>query len=395
MLGAATLLIAPGARAKTTWLLTSALSCASRRPLLGATVFGGSKRVLYLSAEDSTNEIALRLRAAMQHYGLSNADVPGLNVIGAENWGLPLLGASRAGPAIDERGWGALTAELDRIQPDILILDPLINLMGGVDSNDNSAAALLMGQLVALAARRDMAVVIAHHAATGRDPTSAESALGAASFVNLSRIVLSIEPLAEKDAGQIGLPPWEAKSIFRLLGTKQNFSPPNAEDRWHQISSVEIQNQQPPVYVTGDKVAVVDIFQPGASGTAFPPDLIRDALAAVDHANPPLSPARQSRDRYAAPVIAQAIAHHRGGRKSDVEGKAILDYLIDTCLAHVQLVKVDRPGKGTDTRNGLIVTTSGREVLQQANIATGNSPQSPQSPADAIAGDADNVGGDP
>jgi RecA-family ATPase len=117
MLGAATLLIAPGARAKTTWLLTSALSCASRRPLLGATVFGGSKRVLYLSAEDSTNEIALRLRAAMQHYGLSNADVPGLNVIGAENWGLPLLGASRAGPAIDERGWGALTAELDRIQP--------------------------------------------------------------------------------------------------------------------------------------------------------------------------------------------------------------------------------------------------------------------------------------
>ena len=132
--------------------------------------------------------------------------------------------------------------------------------------------------------------MIAHHAAKGRDPTSAESAMGAASFVNLSRIVLSIEPLAEKDAGQLGLPPWEAKSVFRVGGTKQNFSPPNAEDRWYRISSVEIQNQQPPVYVNGDKVAVVEVFQPGASGPVFPPQLIRDALVAVDLANPPLSP---------------------------------------------------------------------------------------------------------
>ena len=88
--------------------------------------------------------------------------------------------------------------------------------MGGVDSNDNSAAALLMGQLVALAAKRGMAVMIAHHAAKNRDPKSAESAMGAASFVNLSRIVLGIDPLAEKDAGKLGLPPWESKSVFRV-----------------------------------------------------------------------------------------------------------------------------------------------------------------------------------
>jgi hypothetical protein len=240
--GAVSLMVAPGARAKTTWLLTCALACASGRSLLGAHVYGGPKHVLYLSAEDSTNEIALRLRAAMQHYGLSDTDVSGLSVIGAENWGLSLLGGSRGTLAIDQRGWGALKKELDGINPDVLILDPLINLMGGVDSNDNSAAALLMGQFVALAAGRGMAVMIAHHAAKGRDPTSAESAMGAASFVNLSRIVLSIEPLAEKDAGRLGLPPWEAKTVFRVGGTKQNYSPPNAEDRWYRTSSVEIQN---------------------------------------------------------------------------------------------------------------------------------------------------------
>ncbi len=63
------MLVAPGACAKTTWLLTCALACASGRKLLGAHVYGGQHKVLYLSAEDTTNEIALRLRAAMHHHG--------------------------------------------------------------------------------------------------------------------------------------------------------------------------------------------------------------------------------------------------------------------------------------------------------------------------------------
>jgi AAA domain len=330
----------------------------------------------------------------MQHHGVSDADVPGLNVIGAESWGLPLLSGSRP-PMIDQRGWSALNAELDAIELDVLMLDPLINLMGGVDSNDNSAAALLMGQLVTQAAKRKIAIIIAHHAAKGRDPTSAESAMGAASFVSLSRIVLNIEPLAEKDAGLLGLPPWEAKSVFRVLGTKLNFSPLNTDDRWYRTSSVEIQNQEPPIYLTGDKVAVVEVFQPGSSGPIFPPQLIRDALVAVDLASPPLSPSKQSKGRYAAPVIAEAVAHHRGGRKSDAEGKAVLDHLISSGLVHVQPVKMTRPGGRSDNRNGLILTAAGKAASQQVDQDPSNSPQSPQSPAESTAGTAENAGGDP
>jgi len=264
-----------------------------------------------------------------------------------------------------------------------------------VDSNDNSAAAQLMGQFVALAAQRGMAVMMAHHAAKGRDPTSAESAMGAASFVNLSRIVLSIEPLAEKDAGQLGLPPWDAKLVFRIGGTKQNFSPPNTSDRWFRISNVEIQNQQPPVYLNGDNVAVVEVFQPGTSGPVFPPQLIRDALVAVDLANPPLTPSKQSRDRYAAPVIAQAIAHHRGGRASDAEGKAILDHITSAGLVHVVSVKIRRPKGRSDEMNCLVLTPAGKAAIQQAHQGPSNSPQSPQSPAVSTAGTAENAGGDP
>ncbi len=286
MRGAVSMLSAPGARAKTTWLLTCALACASGRPLLGSHVFGGPLRVLYLSAEDSTDEIALRLRAAMQHHGLNNDDATGLHVIGTDQWGLFLLRAERRGaPGLDPTGWAALIAELNHIQPDVLIIDPLINVMGGVDVSNNSAAALLIGQLAVLATQRRIAVMIAHHVANGRDPASAEAAMGAASFINLSRIALSIERLEEKKVGQIEVPSWKAKSIFRVSGTKQNYSSPDADDRWFQISTVEIQNKQPPIYLTGDRVAVIEEFHPGSSEPAFPPQLIRDALLALDAAN--------------------------------------------------------------------------------------------------------------
>jgi AAA domain len=267
--GAVSLLVAPGARGKSSWLVTLALACASNQPLLGAKIFGGPLRVLLISAEDPLSELALRIRAAMQHYGLTDADVPGLHVIGADHWGVSLLRPATHGPILDKAGWDELNAELDHLEPDILIIDPLISVMGGASQNDNAAAALFMGQLVGLAAKHRIAVMVAHHSAKGRDPISAESAMGAASFVNLSRIALGIEPLAEKDAGSVGLPPWEARQVFRLVSTKHNQSPPAECDRWFRTRSVEMNNEQPPIYPDGDKVAVVEVFQPSASTAAF------------------------------------------------------------------------------------------------------------------------------
>jgi hypothetical protein len=219
--GAVTILVAPGGRAKSTWLLTCALACASGRQLLGSHVFGGPLRVLCLSTEDGMAELALRLRAAMKHYRLTDTDVPGLFVIGADRWGLPLLQAEGNRAILDSRGMEALTAELDHNKPDVLIIDPLINVMGGVNANDNAAAALLMNQLALLTSTRRISIALAHHTSKGRDLTSAESAMGAASFINLARIALAIEPLDQKDAGKIGLPPWEAMAVFRVLGTNR------------------------------------------------------------------------------------------------------------------------------------------------------------------------------
>jgi hypothetical protein len=389
--GAVTVLAAPGGRAKSTWLLTCALACAAGRPLLGSHVFGGPLRVLCLSTEDGLHEMALRLRAIMKHYGLTDAHLPALYVIGSDRWGLPLIRAQGKWAVLDQSGIGALTAELDRAMPDVLIIDPLINVMGGANANDNATAALLMGHLAGLAATRRISIALAHHISKGRDVTSAESAMGAASFVNLARIALAIEFLNEKDAATVGLAPWEAWRIFRVLGTKQNFSPPKANDRWFRLVSVDMPNADPPIYMNGDEVAVVEPFTPGVSSSAFSDQMVRDALVSVDTAQPPLSPSKNT-NRCAAPVIAQAIARHRGGLASEIEGDAVLKHLLKAGFIFIDDVKLGRPGGRSDTRKGLVLTPAGKAAMQQPTPTADVTPQSPQSPATPIRGGA---GGDP
>jgi RecA-family ATPase len=203
-----------------------ALACASGRQLLGARIFGGPLRVLYLSTEDKMDELNLRIRAAMLHHELTDPDVPGLHMIGAENWKLPLLHTLQGWPMLHQPGWNTLIAELNNIKPDVLIVDPLINTLGGVDASDNSAAALFMNAFIALAAERRLAVIIAHHTAKGRDPTSAESAMGAASYTNLARIALGIEFLDRRMPARSELRPGKPTYCFELSAPNRTTAHP-------------------------------------------------------------------------------------------------------------------------------------------------------------------------
>jgi hypothetical protein len=132
----------------------------------------------------------------------------------------------------------------------------------------------------------------------------------------------------------------------------------------------------------GDKVGVVEIFQPGCSAPKFPPDMIRDALIAIDGATIPLSPSKRATARWAVPAIEQAIAPHRGGRSSETEAKAVLDHLIRSTLLKVEKVKISRLGGRSDERDGLVLTSAGKLAVQN------QPPQSPQPPATSVRDDA-------
>jgi hypothetical protein len=58
------------------------------------------------------------------------------------------------------------------------------------------------------------------------------------------------------------------------------------------------------------------------------------------------------------PAIAAAIAPHRGGNATDVEAKAVIDYLMRCGSVTVTSVKVPRPGRGPYIRKGLVVVGS-------------------------------------
>lgn len=277
---------------------------------------------------------------------------------GADRLRLTLLEVERGQPRLNMAGWNDLVAEIDRSNPDLVLIDPLVALVGGVSLNDNSAAALLLGNFVRLAAERKLGIMLAHHASKNRETSSADAAMGAGSLVNLARICFSLEPLNERDAVKVGVAPWDARSIFRIVGTKQNLSPPDATDRWFRLVSVELPNAEPPIYPKGDRVGVVEHFVPNTSNAVFAAPVINAALAAISNANPPLSPSGRAAGTSAVSVIAAAIAPHRGGKTIDVEAKAVMDYLIRSGRVTITSVKVPRPGRGPYTRNGLVVVGS-------------------------------------
>ena len=117
-------------------------------------------------------------------------------------------------------------------------------------------------------------------------------------------------------------------------------------------------------------------------------------IAAISCMVHPASARRRATERYAAPVIARAIAPHRGGHASEMDGKAVLDHLISAGLIAVGDVKLRRGGGRSDTRQGLVLTSAGKMAVQQViQVAPTNpTPQSPQCPAVTLQDDA---GGEP
>jgi hypothetical protein len=301
---------------------------------------------LYCNAEDSINEINRRVQAAKIHHGISDAELASLSLAGAEQANLQLLVSEKGIARLNDEGWGAIYDALDELKPDILILDPLVAVLGGASVNDNSAAALMMAQLVRLAATRNMGIVIAHHSSKGKDVTSQEAAMGAATLINLARIALAVDTLKEADALKLGITSDKAKHFFRIVGTKQNLTKPSDQDRWYELCSVKLANAEPPIYPEGDEVGVVQRYTPAPGARAVPKALIDAVLQAVRSADPPLSPTRRSHGAAAATTISRIISTHRGTSASEGEAQSLIDHLIAIGLLRAVKRKIGRKGRG-------------------------------------------------
>ena len=360
MRGAASLVVGPGGRGKSAFLISTSLACASGRPFMGEKIYGNlvnnnRLNVLYINAEDQQREINLRIHGAMVHHNLTANDLPGLYTAGVDKLPLSLLIQIRQAAQLNEPDWQSLEAEIAAVKADVVVIDPLVSVMGGANVNDNAAASVLMKRFVELAARLNVGVVVAHHTSKGSDIASQNAAMGAASLTNLARIQLALETLAEGDAAKLGVPPAHHKSYFRVLQTKANMSQAQVTDRWFRLASVEVQNARPPRYPKGDSVGVVEPFTPNPHASVLPATALNAALNAIKNAQPPLSPSPRSPD-YAVPKIQAAIAPHmNGGAATTAEAKAALGELLRAGRVRTTQVKVNRPGNGFYQRDGLVV----------------------------------------
>lgn len=265
--GEITILAAPGGRGKSAIAVAWASSLAVGRRLVGEYVHGAPKRVLYISTEDSTEELNRRFYAAAQAHKLSAADLTGVRVLGVDVARLALTATGERGaPTISLAGMKGLRELLADAEADVVILDPLGPLIP-VGLNDNGLVASLMAQLKAVAVRGGFAMLILHHFKKGSDG-SAESVGGASAIVNFARAAFSVAGMSDREAGAFGILPSERWRHLRVTDLKVNLAPPADEADWLTLSSVTLPNAEPPTYPHGESVQAVVPFVPPPTGAA-------------------------------------------------------------------------------------------------------------------------------
>jgi hypothetical protein len=367
-----TLITSPGGRGKTALAIMMAGGAVMGRSDLCGMQVRGRLRVVFISGEDSGQEMMRRVRAFCQEHGVSAADLGDrLLVVGArEIAGLTL---NRIDPvtkqvAIDPVGFAILEQLTKEQRADLVICDPLVSFFPA-GLNDNAPASAAMGGISGICERQRCAIILVHHvskgAVRGGEEASALAALGAVSISSHARAAFALMPLSEKEAPSVGVHPSDAKNHFQLVNTKANLARAS-NSALFQLKSVTLPNADPAKgYPVGDMVQVAMPVQVGSTSTLYGTAVLRTVLVRLATGAPggmAFSPAKNSVDRDYRPAIAQDLAVSFPDQtiaQREVTAAAAVAEVLKRGWAEVQNVKRPRvPGgaKGGSTpAKGLVV----------------------------------------
>ncbi len=135
---------------KTWFALDLAVSVASGTPCLGRFATAQPGPALVYLAEDALPQVRERIAAISASRGLALAELD-LHVITAPSLRLD-----------DDGDRGRLVRTIEKLQPRLLVLDPLVRLWGG-DENSSAEVSALLGFLRTLARGHGLALVLVHH----------------------------------------------------------------------------------------------------------------------------------------------------------------------------------------------------------------------------------------
>lgn len=247
--GFVSLTIAPGATGKSSLLIADALALVTGRDLLGASVYGGPKRVWVWNLEDPADELQRRIQATMLHAAITPADIGDrLFIDSGRVQGLCLAETRRDGVRILEPVAEALEAELLAREIDVLMVDPFVS-SHAVSENDNTAIDMVAKRWGVIADRTGCAIELVHHLRKlGLQEATAESSRGAIALVAAARSVRVLNKMTQEEAEKAGLD--HPRGYFRIGHDKENLAPASGGADWFHIASVSLPN--------GDNVGVVE-----------------------------------------------------------------------------------------------------------------------------------------
>jgi hypothetical protein len=231
--------------------------------------------VLY-NVEDDQTEQRRRLSAVLRQFNAAPADIHGKIIrVGPSGVGTLFIRDSQTGAISSSPAMDCLRAVLRERLPAMLIVDPLAELHGA-DENDNTALRAVIAEFRKLAVEFNMAVVAVHHTRKGAVlPGDPDAARGASSIIGAGRVVLTLAPMCEDDADQLGLPRDRASRsrYVRLDDAKQNYAG-IGDAQWYEKALYTLDN--------GEMIATAVPWQPPDMWKALPATLANRILDEID-----------------------------------------------------------------------------------------------------------------
>lgn len=268
MRGAVSVVSGPGSAGKSSlmvaWAVALVIGCA-----FGRFKVPGQLRVATYNVEDDADEQKRRFSAMLGVMGLKPPALEGrLAILGPEQVGTLLVPGRDGGVLLNTPVMDRLLAFLDKFAPDVLILDPFVELHAA-EENDNTAVRAVMAAFRHVAAERNISVVLLHHARKGvGTPGDPDSLRGASSIVGAARVALTLNVMTEDEAKGFNIRPDARRNYFRLDGAKSNYAPVS-EAEWFERQERRLANGAGGI---GDGVAVAWPWTP--------PNMLKDAPAA-------------------------------------------------------------------------------------------------------------------
>jgi hypothetical protein len=239
----------------------------------GASAGAPRRKALLYNVEDDDDEQRRRLSAALRQFAAGPSNIAGQVLrCGPASIGTLLERDSFTGAVGFTEAWHALEALLRQEKPDLVVLDPLVELHTA-EENDNTALRTVIAHLRGIAQRHACAVLLVHHTRKGAEAGDMEGIRGAGSIVGAARIALTCAPMSRDEAEALGVPADLRRRFFRVDNAKANYSPAG-EAAWHELSEYELDN--------GDYVAAAVPWSPREGVSTGPAGVAPEALALLE-----------------------------------------------------------------------------------------------------------------